>query len=98
MKNCSPPRSRYKDIFGCVINPPVYIAEDAEIENSIIGPYATIGSKAVIKNSLIKNSIVGEQARVISMLLSESIIGNNAHVLGKTRRINIGDSSEVDLS
>ncbi len=91
-------RSRYKDIFGCVINPPVYIAEDAEIENSIIGPYATIGSKAVIKNSLIKNSIVGEQARVISMLLSESIIGNNANVLGKTRRINIGDSSEVDLS
>ncbi len=91
-------RSRYKDIFGCVINPPVYIAEDAEIENSIIGPYATIGSKAVVKNSLIKNSIVGEQARVISMLLSESIIGNNANVLGKTRRINIGDSSEVDLS
>jgi dTDP-glucose pyrophosphorylase len=42
-----------------------------------------LGSKAVVKNSLIKNSIVGEQARVISMLLSESIIGNNANVLGK---------------
>ncbi len=91
-------KSRYKEIFGCVINPPVYIAEDAEIENSIIGPYATIASKAVVKNSLVKNSIVGEQARVSSMLLNESIIGNNAVVIGKARRVNIGDSSEVDLS
>lgn len=91
-------KSRYREIYGCVINPPVFIAEDAEIENSIIGPFATIASKAVVKNSLVQNSIVGEQARVTSMLLTESIIGNNAVVRGKARRVNIGDSSEVDLS
>ncbi len=90
-------KSRYKEIFGCVINPPVFIAEDAEIENSIIGPFATIGSKAVVKDSMIQRSIIGECARVTAMLLRESIVGNNARVQGNFRRINLGDSSEVDF-
>ncbi|KER10718.1 MAG: nucleotidyl transferase [[Candidatus Thermochlorobacteriaceae] bacterium GBChlB] len=91
-------KSKHKEIFGCVINPPVYIADDADIHNSIIGPYATIASKAVVRDSVVQNSIVGEEAKVLSMLLNESIIGNNAFVKGKARRVNIGDSSEVDLS
>ncbi len=90
-------KSRYKEIFGCVINPPVFIAEDAEIENSIIGPFATIGSKAVVKDSMIQRSIIGERAKVSAMLLKESIVGNNARVEGNFRRINLGDSSEVDF-
>ncbi len=91
-------KSKHKEIFGCVINPPVYIADDADIHNSIIGPYATIASRAVVRDSVVQNSIVGEEAKVLSMLLNESIIGNNAFVKGKARRVNIGDSSEVDLS
>jgi glucose-1-phosphate thymidylyltransferase len=91
-------KSKHKEIFGCVINPPVYIADDADIHNSIIGPYATIASRAVVRDSVVQNSIVGKEAKVLSMLLNESIIGNNAFVKGKARRVNIGDSSEVDLS
>ncbi len=91
-------KSKHKEIFGCVINPPVYIADDADIHNSIIGPYATIASRAVVRDSVVQNSIVGEETKVLSMLLNESIIGNNAFVKGKARRVNIGDSSEVDLS
>lgn len=90
-------KSRYKEIFGCVINPPVFIAEDAEIENSVIGPFATIGSKAIIKDSIVQRSIIGECAKVSRMLLKESIVGNNAHVEGNFRKINLGDSSEVDF-
>jgi len=91
-------KSKHKEIFGCVINPPVYIADDADIHNSIIGPYATIASRAVVRDSVVQNSIIGEETKVLSMLLNESIIGNNAFVKGKARRVNIGDSSEVDLS
>jgi glucose-1-phosphate thymidylyltransferase len=90
-------KSRYKEIFGCVIHPPVFIAEDAEIENSVIGPFATIASKAVVKDSMIQRSIIGESARVSRMLLQESIVGNNANVAGNFRKINLGDSSEVDF-
>jgi glucose-1-phosphate thymidylyltransferase len=90
-------KSRFKELFGVVINPPVYIAEDAKISNSVIGPFATIASGALIQDSLVQNSIVGEGAKVEGMMLNESIVGNNAHIIGKFRRINVGDSSEVDF-
>ncbi len=82
---------------NCVIHPPVYIAEDAVIENSIIGPFATIGRKAEIKDAIVKHSIVGRQAKVSGLLLHNSIVGTNAVLNGSFRTINIGDSSEVDF-
>lgn len=89
--------NEYKCTKTCVIHPPVFISPDAKIENSIIGPYATIASKAVIKDAIIKNSIVGKQATVSGLLLDHSIVGTNAILNGNFRKINVGDSSEVDF-
>ncbi|NTW50744.1 MAG: nucleotidyl transferase, partial [Chlorobiales bacterium] len=90
-------KARHKDVYNCVINPPVFIAEDAVIENSVIGPFATIASKAVVKDSVIRNSIIGDLAKVSGLLLDESIVGNNAVLIGNFRKINVGDSSEIDF-
>ncbi|MBC8044553.1 MAG: NTP transferase domain-containing protein [Rhizobacter sp.] len=90
-------KSRNRTIHGSVITPPVFIAESAKIENSVIGPYATIASGAVIKDSIVQSSIIGDGAKVEGMLLNESIVGNNAIIMGKFRKINVGDSSEVDF-
>lgn len=84
----------YKD---AVVEPPVYIAPTAKISNSIIGPYATIADNAVIVDSLVRNSIIGEEAQVHRALLDNSIVGNNTSVRGTFKRINIGDSSEIDF-
>ncbi|MDX2128130.1 MAG: sugar phosphate nucleotidyltransferase [Chloroherpetonaceae bacterium] len=89
-------KPRHREFFGCIVNPPVYIAEDAVITNSIIGPYATIASKAMVKDSMIQNSIIGENAKVEGLLMKQSIVGNNATIVGNFRRVNVGDSSEVD--
>lgn len=90
-------KSRYNELYNCVINPPVFIAEDAVVENSVIGPFATVAGKAVVKDSVIRNSIIGEQAKVSGLLLDESIVGNNAILIGNFRKINVGDSSEIDF-
>jgi glucose-1-phosphate thymidylyltransferase len=90
-------KSHYRPVQGCVINSPVFIADGAKIENSVIGPYATIGERAVIKDSIVKNSIIGEDATVDGMLLESAIVGSNASIYGKFRKINLGDSSEVDF-
>ncbi|ACF15021.1 Nucleotidyl transferase [Chloroherpeton thalassium ATCC 35110] len=90
-------KSHPHQIYNCVVNPPVYIAESAKVENSVIGPFATIANNAVVKDSIIKNSIIGEGAEVKGLLLDESIIGNNARANGNFRRMNIGDSSEIDF-
>ena len=80
---------------GCIINDPVFIAESAVLENVIIGPYATIGEQAVIKNVIIKNSIIGYSARVNNIMLNHSIVGNSAFITGSSQEINIGDYSEI---
>lgn len=90
-------KSSSGEFSSVVINQPVFIADDASIENSVIGPYATIDSKTVIKDSIIRNSIIGSEAKVSKALLENSIIGNNAVIKGNFKRLNSGDSSEVDF-
>ncbi len=90
-------KSSSREFSNVVINQPVFIADDASIENSVIGPYATIDSKTVIKDSIIRNSIIGSEAQVSKALLENSIIGNNAVIKGNFKRLNSGDSSEVDF-
>jgi glucose-1-phosphate thymidylyltransferase len=80
-----------------VVQPPVFISEKATVHNSVIGPYATIADDAIVENAIIRNSIVSEGARVSNSLLEDSIVGNNASVRGAYKRINIGDSSELEF-
>jgi glucose-1-phosphate thymidylyltransferase len=82
---------------GVVIQPPVFISEKAMVSNAIIGPNATIADNAVIENSIIRNSIISEGATVVNSLLEESLIGANAVVRSNYKRINIGDSSELEF-
>jgi glucose-1-phosphate thymidylyltransferase len=84
-----------REIVGVVTIPPVYIASSAEISNSIVGPFATIGERAIVKDSIIRNSIIGDESSVESVLLDNSIVGNNADVKGTFKRVNAGDSSEI---
>ncbi len=80
-----------------VINRPVFIADDVQISNSVIGPYTTIDKGSIIKESIIKNSIIGSNAFVSKSLLDNSIIGNNSAIRGTFKRLNSGDSSEIDF-
>jgi glucose-1-phosphate thymidylyltransferase len=82
---------------GVVVVPPVYISSKAKISHSVIGPYATIAANTVVADSVIRNSIVSEDAQVFRSLLDNSIIGNHAMVKGGFKRINVGDSSEIDF-
>lgn len=83
---------------GSRVVPPVYIAADAEVTNCTLGPYASISSGAVIRNSTIKNSIVAPDARIENAVLEDSLIGANTLVTGCEGRLNVGDSSEVIIT
>lgn len=89
---------RHTDIApeSVVVIPPVFISPQARVKNSIIGPNTAIAAGAVVEESVIRNSIVSEEATVLQALLEDSIIGSNANVKGGMKRINIGDSSELE--
>jgi len=84
-------------IDGVVLKPPVFVSPKAKVRNAVIGPDATIAEGAVVENSIIRNSIISEDARVSDALLEDSIVGSNAIVRGSYKRINIGDSSELEF-
>ncbi len=86
-----------EELDTVVIQKPVYISPKSKIENSIIGPYTTINDGAEIKNSIIINSIVGVNAKVQNAILRDSIIGNNTIIRGQFKKLNTGDSSEIEF-
>lgn len=81
--------------LGNVVRPPVYIAPNARITNSIVGPYVTIGNDTLIEGSIIEDSIIGDGAEVRSALLGHSIVGQYASISGIQKKVNISDHSEI---
>lgn len=80
---------------GSILLPPVFISPSAILENSVVGPNVSVGDKARIVRSIVKDSIISECAEVTDCLLEQSLIGNNSVISGQFRRANLGDSSEI---
>ena len=65
--------------------------------NCVIGPYATISENCIVSESIIRNSILCPEAKVEKSMLDNSIIGMNAVVKGNFKKLNAGDSSEIEF-
>ncbi len=81
---------------------PVFIHESAEVSDSLIGPYVSIGPECKIENARIEDSILEAGATVEDAALTGSLIGRRARVRGVSAeapplRLNIGDDSSVSF-
>ena len=80
---------------------PVAIHESAEISNSTIGPFASIGANCKIENSQIAESILEADCEINDSALSRSLIGKQAKVKGRgdghIMQLNVGDTSSILL-
>lgn len=80
-----------------VIIPPVSIGEGCDIKNSIIGPNVSIGENSNMNYSIVRNSIIGSYSNLFDIVLEASIIGSDTGLKGETRRLSIGDNTNIDL-
>ena len=80
-----------------IIIPPVSIAPGCTIKNSIIGPHVAIGANTNIQYSIVRDSIIGSYTNLFEVVLDNSLIGSDASVKGLSRRLNIGDNTEIDF-
>ena len=80
---------------------PVAIHESAEISNSTIGPFASIGANCKIENSQIAESILEADCEIKDSALSRSLIGKQATVKGRgdghVMQLIVGDTSSIIL-
>ncbi|MCI0406636.1 MAG: NTP transferase domain-containing protein [candidate division Zixibacteria bacterium] len=82
---------------GSTITPPCFIASSAVVESSTIGPFVSIGERAAVRFSSLRNSIISARTTVNRCTLEDSIIGAGAVVNGQKGRVTMGTSSEVSI-
>jgi len=84
---------------GVEIIAPSFVHPSAEISNSVIGPYASIGADCRITDSRIAESILEAGCEIESAALSRSLIGRYARVHGEgdahLLQLNVGDNSDI---
>lgn len=81
-----------------ILIPPVNIAPNCKISNSIIGPNVSIGEETIINYSILKDSIIGSYAELKNAILDHSVVGSDSLLKGLSQSLNIGDSTEIDFS
>ena len=82
-------------IENSVIVPPCYIGAGVRIINSVVGPYASVGVKTVIKNSIVSNSIIQAHSKISNSNLTNSMVGNNAELEGRILDLSVGDFNSI---
>lgn len=80
---------------------PCHIGENVTFENSVIGPFVSIGDNTVIENSRIENSIIQANTKIQSAHLTNSMIGNFVEYSGNGKEngqssVSIGDYSVIN--
>lgn len=80
---------------GTVIVPPVYIHPSASVQGAILGPDVSIGADCKVRQSIIRDSILGDGAETEGVILEGSILGRRACLKRRAGVINAGDNTEV---
>lgn len=85
---CTPP------VAGGFIIPPVWVAPDAVIERSVLGPYVAVSARARITECVLSNALVYRGAVVERAVITSGIVGEGARVRGGAGFLNIGPDEE----
>ncbi len=91
-----------ESVDGVEIIAPSFVHPSAEIKNSVIGPYSSIGANCKIVNSWIEQSIVEADCEIQDAALNRSLIGIKTTIRGRGDgqpiQLNVGDNSDILLA
>jgi len=82
---------------GAVIVDPSFVADDAILERAVVGPFASIGAGATVRDAVVRDAILEDGAIVERSVLEHTILGRKARVAGQAAHLNVGDNSTVEL-
>jgi glucose-1-phosphate thymidylyltransferase len=95
-------KTKDEKIDGVEIIAPSFVHPSAEIRNSVIGPYSSVGPNCKISNSKIEETILEADCEIEDAVLCRSLVGIQTKVRGKgdgdVITLNVGDNSDIFLS
>ena len=78
-----------------VLIEPVYLGENVEIDNAVVGPYVSVGDNSKISESRIQNSIIQKDSQIKNANLANSMLGNFVTFEGKATDLSVGDYNTI---
>jgi dTDP-glucose pyrophosphorylase len=95
-------KTQNESVDGVEIIAPSFVHATAEIKNSVIGPYSSIGANCKIVNSWIEQSIVEADCEIQDAALNRSLVGIKTTIRGRGDgqpiQLNVGDNSDILLT
>lgn len=85
------------ELINSQVIAPCNIAKGVKIENSIVGPYVSIGEGSMISHALVENSILQTHVNVSQINIRNSMLGHSASVQAKPQQLSISDFSDVNI-
>ncbi|HEY3405668.1 MAG TPA: sugar phosphate nucleotidyltransferase [Ohtaekwangia sp.] len=82
-------------VINSVVIAPCFVGDGAVIENSVVGPYVSIGENSTITDSRIKNSIIQKETKVSGAMLENSMLGNFVTFEGSWQDFSLGDFNVI---
>jgi glucose-1-phosphate thymidylyltransferase len=79
-----------------VIIEPCFIDEGVVLENSVVGPYVSVGKNTKISNSRIENAIIQTNTKLNHVNCQNTMIGNNVELNYKPKDLSIGDYTQAE--
>jgi glucose-1-phosphate thymidylyltransferase len=89
---------RPKSVGDSIIIDPVYIEDGVTLTKSKVGPNVSIGADSVLEGVEVRDTIIGSKATIRKSILKNSLIGDAAIVEGVKGEMTVGDHSEVHAS
>lgn len=80
---------------GVTIIPPVFVADDAEVRESVIGPYVTVESGCRVERSILQDCILDEEVSISSQVLERALLGRRVALTGTPLSLNVGDDATL---
>jgi glucose-1-phosphate thymidylyltransferase len=87
--------TEWSDGENAVVVPPVAIDPTCTVENAVVGPFVTLCAEVTVRDSVIRDAIVGSGASIRGAVVEGSIIGPDAIVDGRSKEYNLGHGSTV---
>lgn len=82
-------------ITNSTIIEPCNILDGAIINNSVVGPYVSVGANTKIEKSVVENSIIQNNTIIDSKVIANSMIGSFCSIEGCQSDLNIGDYIQI---
>ena len=88
-------RCEPEQLQEALVIPPCHIDPSARLERSVVGPYVSVGPRAQVRESIVADTIIGQDAIVRGQVLRRSIVGDQAEVAAGASSVNVSDHSSV---